>query len=319
MSAESAPGTVNRSRPLIIVMNRGSGRGAETDRERDIAEGFAAAGQAYRLLRAPEPSALPAVAKQAVAIVKSGGGAVVAAGGDGTINTVVQAVLPSGVPFGVLPQGTYNYFGRDLGIPEDPKEAIRALLGARTTSVQVGLMNDRAFLVNASLGAYPRLLEQREEAKRRFGRSRVVATISGVASLLRAHRTMDMTIELGGKSRDVQASMLFVGNNRLQLDQVGLPQAEDVDHGQLAAVAVKPVGRLSMLRLLLRGALGELGNAENVIDFSFHTMRVHTRGRRRVKVATDGEVSWMKTPIVFRVAPQKLNMLVPENPTRATE
>ena len=160
---------MDRSRPLIIVMNRGSGRKAEAEREQDIAEGFESAGQAYRLLRAPEPSALPAIATQAVSIVKNGGGAVVAAGGDGTINTVVQAVLPSGVAFGVLPQGTYNFFGRDLGIPEDPKEAIGALLGARTRKIQVGLMNDRAFLVNASLGAYPRLLEQREEAKRRFG------------------------------------------------------------------------------------------------------------------------------------------------------
>lgn len=311
--------STDTGRPLIIVMNGGSGRKAEDEREREIAEVLGAAGRPYRVLRAPEPSALPAVAEEAVALVRSGGGAVVAAGGDGTINTVVQSVLPSGVPFGVLPQGTFNYFGRDLGIPDDSPGALRALLGARMASVQVGTINGRAFLVNASLGAYPRLLEDREQAKERFGRSRVVATVSGIGSLLRDHRTMQMTIELGGKAHDVEGCMLFVGNNRLQLSEVGLPQADEVDSGRLAAVAVKPVGRLSMLRLLLRGALGELGNAENVVDFSFHSMRVHTRGIRRIKVATDGEVSWMRTPIEFRVAPQKLRMLVPDGAARAPE
>jgi hypothetical protein len=90
---------------------------------------------------------------------------VVAAGGDGTINTVAHEAVRQGCLFGVLPQGTFNYFGRTHGIPEDLAEAVRALLRARVTPVQVGMVNDRIFLVNASVGLYPQLLEAREHDK----------------------------------------------------------------------------------------------------------------------------------------------------------
>jgi diacylglycerol kinase family enzyme len=56
----------------------------------------------------------------------------------------------------VLPQGTFNYFSRTHGIPLDTTDATRALLAGMIRPVQVGLLNDRVFLVNASLGLYPR-------------------------------------------------------------------------------------------------------------------------------------------------------------------
>ena len=52
--------------------------------------------------------------------------------------------------------------------------------------MQVGLLNDRPFLVNASLGLYPQLLEDREAFKQKFGRSRLVALWSGLVTLMRA-------------------------------------------------------------------------------------------------------------------------------------
>jgi predicted polyphosphate/ATP-dependent NAD kinase len=56
------------------------------------------------------------------------GAILVAAGGDGTLNTVAHAAVEHGCVFGVLPQGTFNYFGRTHGIPEDLADAERALL-----------------------------------------------------------------------------------------------------------------------------------------------------------------------------------------------
>ena len=80
---------------------------------------------------------------------------------------------------GVVPQGTFNYFARTHGIPADQTEAVGLLLRAAPTPVQVARINDRVFLVNASLGLYPDLLEDREAFKARFGRSRGVAFVAG--------------------------------------------------------------------------------------------------------------------------------------------
>ncbi|HSN80882.1 MAG TPA: diacylglycerol kinase family protein, partial [Rhodoferax sp.] len=73
------------------------------------------------------------------------------ADGDGTLNTVAQAAHAVGCAMGVVPQGTFNYFARTHGIPVDPREAVRLLLHAAPQPVQVDGVNDRVFLVNASL------------------------------------------------------------------------------------------------------------------------------------------------------------------------
>ena len=221
---------------------------------------------------------------------------VVAAGGDGTLNAVAQAVLGSGCAYGVLPQGTFNYFSRTHGIPSDTAQAMQVLLHARAQPAQVGLVNGRVFLVNASLGLYPKLLEDREGWKQQFGRSRLVAFGAGLATLLRGYRSLRLRIEVQGQARNVRTPTLFVGNNALQMEQLGFPLAKDIDGGALAAIMLRPVSRLSMLALLLRGAFGKLGDADQVLSIACARLNVHSArafGARRVKVATDGEIVWL--------------------------
>jgi diacylglycerol kinase family enzyme len=301
------------SGPIFIVLNAGSGRGNSGATSATIAGVLDAAGREHHLLVVEDPLRLQATAEHAVSLARAACGVVVAAGGDGTLNTVAQAVLGSGCAFGVLPQGTFNYFGRAHGIPADTAEATRLLLTARAQPVQVGLINDRIFLVNASLGLYPQLLEDREAWKRRLGRSRLVAFGAALATLLRAHRRLRLRIEHGGRARDVRTPTLFVGNNRLQMEQIGTAQA--FDEGRLAGIMLRPVGALGMLWLVLRGALARLGDADRVAAFGFDSLSVaepRLRTRRRFKVATDGEVVRLSPPLVFRVSPEPLWLLAPD-------
>ena len=240
-------------------------------------------------------------------------------GGDGTINTVAAAVLRSGCPFGVLPQGTFNYFGRANAIPQDARAAAAALLGASISPVTVGEVNGRVFLVNASLGLYPQLLEDREAWKQQFGRSRLVAFASGLATVLQARGQLTLEIELAGKTTSLRTPTLFIGNNHLQLAQVGINEshAEAVNRGELAGVAVRPIGTLALLGLLARGVIGRLGDADHIDSFSFRKIKVAMRGKRQVKVATDGEITWMAPPLVFQVADTPLLLMVPAPADRA--
>src|SRR5690606_5437963 len=181
------------------------------------------------------------------------GGAVVAVGGDGTLSAVAQGVLDAGLPFGIVPQGTFNYFGRTYGISQDTEAAARALLAARPEPVQVGLVNDRLFLINASLGLYPQLLEDREAYKKRYGRSRVVALWSALMTLARAHRQLSLQLEHQGQTRTLRTPTIVVGNNALQLEQIGIAEADALRQGQLVAMGVRPVGTLALYGLVLRG------------------------------------------------------------------
>lgn len=307
---------VDAAAPIFIVMNAGSGHRDGDETRGAIEAVLREAGREFHLHLVGEASQLQGVAAEAVARARERRGIVVAAGGDGTINAVAQATLGSGCAFGVLPLGTFNYFSRTHGIPSEPAAAARQLLATRAHAVQVGLINERVFLVNASLGLYPQLLEDREQAKRQFGRSRLVALASAFGTLLREHRQLQLKFEASdGRAAVLRTPTLFVGNNRLQLEQLGIAQGAVIETQRLAALVLKPVGTLTMLGLLLRGAFGRLGDADTVRSFDFAAMSVspyRRYGRRRLKVATDGEVSWMRTPIEFRVAEEPLWLLRPE-------
>lgn len=299
---------------MFIVLNAGSGSDDAQVTRATITALLSAAGRRHELLLIEGGDAVERVAARAVALARASGGAVVAAGGDGTISAVAQAVLPAGLPFGVLPQGTFNYFSRTHGIPADTTLATQALLRAQLQPVQAGQVNELVFLVNASVGLYPQLLEDREAYKQRFGRSRLVAFWAGLATLLQAHRPLRLHLACQGVARDVRTPTLFVANNALQLEQIGVAEAGVLDQGQLVALMLKPIGTLAMLGLLLRGAIGRLGEADDVQHFGFEQLTVQPAARRRaarVKVATDGEIHWLPAPLEFRVAPQPLWLLAP--------
>ncbi|WP_238926644.1 diacylglycerol/lipid kinase family protein [Achromobacter xylosoxidans] len=296
--------------PLFIVLNTGSGRGDAQALQDIIRRVLDEAGRRHQLMPVDDPSRLVVTAREAVARAREAGGIVVAAGGDGTLNAVAGQVLGQGVPFGILPQGTFNYFGRRYGISQDTEAALRGLLVGELRPVQVGLLNGRLFLVNASLGLYPQLLEDREAYKQRFGRSRLVALWSGLVTLMRAPRQLSLRLDYEGRMRDLRSPTLVVGNNRLQLEHIGIDPAE-LDRGHLVAMAARPVGTLALYGLLLRGLFSRLGEAEHVVSFAFDRLMVSIRGRRRVKVAMDGEISWMDTPLEFKVSETPLPLVVP--------
>ena len=311
------------SAPLRFVVNGQAGSSA-ADATRDAIElALREAGRAGVVVFAA-PGELARLAREAAAQARADGAAVVAVGGDGTINTVAQAAHSAGCVMGAIPKGTFNYFAREHGVPTEMPEALSWLLAARPEPVQISAINERVFLVNTSLGLYPDLLQDRETWKARFGRSRLVAFGAGMATLLRAQRRLRLSISWDQKVRDVRALTLFVGNNRLQLEQLGLgttgEQAEGAAaDGHITAIILKPIGTWAMLGLMLRGALGQLGEASGIERFVCQSLVVNpTRllGQRKVKVAFDGEVDWMRAPLTIRVLPQPLWLLkaAPEVP-----
>ena len=303
--------------PLFIVFNVGAGDSDAAETRVAIERACAEAGRELNLMVVDDPSRIGDLAREAVRRAKQVNGIVVAAGGDGTINAVAQVALGSGCAFGVLPNGTFNYFSRTHGIPAGTGAGMQVLLQESAQPVQVGLVNNHLFLVNASVGLYPKLLEDREAWKQQLGRRRWVAFSSALATLLRGYRTLHLNMEVHGKRQDIRTPSLFVGNNALQMEQFGLTESHAIDAGQLAAITLRPIGRLAMIGLIFQAVLGRLGDADQVEKFTFKQLTV-TRSRRftarRVKVATDGEIKWLTLPLQFCVSPEPLMLLRPAGP-----
>ncbi len=123
----------------------------------------------------------------------------VAAGGDGTVNVVASAIAGTPRCMGVLPVGTLNHFGKDLGLPLELKEAVAAIARGMTCGVDAGEVNGQIFVNNSSIGAYPAMVVDRERMKK-AGREQV-----GVAGGWRRSRRLcafaACTVELRGAGR----------------------------------------------------------------------------------------------------------------------
>ncbi|HEX5420032.1 MAG TPA: diacylglycerol kinase family protein [Gammaproteobacteria bacterium] len=307
------------SPPLYIIFNRGSGGEDSEKRERIMREVLTRAERPHALFVTGDPRELEALAHRAIDLAQRNRGAIVVAGGDGTINAIANRVLPHRLPFGILAQGTFNFTGRCHGIPENTQRAVEALLEAGIKPIQVGMLNGRAFLVNASLGLYPQLLHDREGFKQRLGRRRAVAIVSGVVSLLRHYRELALHVDSDGERRQLHTATLVVVNNRLQLEKIGIDRAAALESGELIAIVIEPRNAAALFWLALRGMTGSLGEAGGESDFAFRKMEVRPRGafrRRHILVALDGELIRMRFPLRFSVAPEALRLMVPADARR---
>ncbi len=309
----AAPRTAPALRPLVFVANPGSA-GADAGRLQAAVAALRAEGVPLQVLQAASGAEIPELARRAARLAAREQGALIAVGGDGTLNAVASAALDSGCPMGVLPQGTFNYFARTHALPDDPQEAARIWRAGHLEPVQVGAVNGRPFLVNASLGIYPDILKAREADSAAYGRSRIVALWSAARTALRVRRVLRLTLDDGVRRETVRATLLFIGNNRLQMENLGLPLADDVGAQRLAAIRVAPVGLAAMLKLLLRGAVGRLAAADEVSSSAFEQLTIAPArrfSRRSLPVACDGEVTRMATPLRISVLERRLWLLCP--------
>lgn len=312
---------------LFVILNASSGGGNAQRVTQILATIFSNEQQPYELHVCQRPSDLLKVTKKVIEKASVCHGVVAGAGGDGTIRFIAQEVLAAGLRFGVIPLGTFNYFARDNGVPLDVSLATEALVSGiksgKECKVQVGHLNDQIFLVNASLGLYPQLLLDRESLKKQHGRSRIVAKFAALVTLLKRDIKMQLHIEYhGGQHQSGEsifhASTIFVGNNALQLADIGLKEeAKKVTDGHLAIIALPPMSLSERVLVAFHSLLGMLQKVSQVTHFACSQLNVEPlsrRHKRMVKVAMDGELAHMQPPLTFRVGPTPLRLVVPVLP-----
>lgn len=242
--------------------------------------------------------------------VEAGHGTIVAAGGDGTISAVAGALVDTGRRLGILPLGTFNFFARALGLPQDVDAALDVIRHGRDLPLTVGDVNGAIFVNNASLGAYAAVLEARETVYGRWGRHRLAAYWSVVVAMLGVSKAQRLTVTVDGDSEAVRTPVAFVAVRPYQLETYALSGAEAVREGDLALYLAPDCGRLALIWRALRIALRR---TEPGRDYRLRTGRdivIETK-RPEVQVARDGERRRMRSPLTFRAREGALTVRVP--------
>lgn len=213
---------------------------------------------------------------------------VVAAGGDGTVNGVVNGLarVSPGPALAVVPLGTANDFARGLGIPLDISDALRVAAEGRQISVDVARVNRRCF-INVSTGGFG------AGTARNAGRG-LKRLLGGVAYVLRGARNLldfrvcHAAFRIDGRIVHDGAFILFaVGNARQTGGGTMVTPLANVDDRRLDVTLVRGMSRLRFIALLPSLRAGRHLNHKGVSSYRARRVEVRTRGK--VGVNADGE------------------------------
>ncbi|WP_210528482.1 diacylglycerol/lipid kinase family protein [Rubellimicrobium arenae] len=289
---------------ICVICNEGSGRNS---READAIKAAMDVLGPRAVIRRVKGEDIKEVARQAV---RDGFGAVVAAGGDGTIMTVAGAVAGSGRRFGVLPLGTFNYFARGLGVPEDPAGAAQVILDGATRRMSLGEVNGQVFLNNISLGIYPAILRAREDVYARWGRRRIAAHWSAAKTFARFQRPLYLNIQADDQEMRVRTPLLFVARSVYQLESFGLAGSDCVAQGKFAIFVAPDTGRVGMFEKAFRLVRRNMREGRDFDLTCAEQVTIATRSRH-LTVACDGEKFRMQTPLRLRIRHDALEVFAP--------
>jgi diacylglycerol kinase family enzyme len=257
-----------------------------------------------------EPEALERVSREA-ADASSGYDAVVAGGGDGTLNTIAAALAGGGKAFGVLPLGTHNHFAKDMGVPLGLDAAAAALARGTVRAIDVGEVNGRVFLNFSGIGLHPRVVRHREAQRAARGRGKFVALFFALLRVLRRPPVLLVRIEgHNGLTLRRLTPSVIVCNNPHQMKVFGVDNVSYPCRGVLNVYLAHSTRGPGLLWLIVRALFRRLDTARSFESMALPEVTIHTR-RGTARVSIDGEVTDMPTPLRYRVRRGGLRVLAP--------
>lgn len=295
-------------RVRAIVNRAGGTLTGLTEEEERIVEAFRAAGIDADVRLTDSDDIFEALKEAASA---PGLDAVVAGGGDGTLSCAAGHLAGTGRPLGILPLGTLNHLARDAGIPVGIEEAAKTIAARRIREIDVAEVNGRVFVNNSSVGLYPDMVMLREQEQERLGRSKRRAMLSASLASLRHFRRHRLWISAPGLEAPIRTPLLFIGNNRYQVNLFGLGQRERLDEGELCLYAIRAKSRLHLFWAGVRGIFGKLDQQRDFIT-AYVTEAEIGSDRPTLTLSADGETVRMETPLRYRIRPKALKLIVPE-------
>jgi YegS/Rv2252/BmrU family lipid kinase len=302
MSGENQP-----NKNLYVILNPIAGNSSAEEIRKALEKTF---GEASWNLDIYETTGKENVADLTRTACKDGAGMVIAAGGDGTVSGVVNGLVGTHVPLGILPVGTGNGLARALSIPLDLENAL-ALISTQHDVIELDAMQvgDKHYVLNVSAGISARAMnETPPEQKRRFGMAAYGWTI---VRQLFGYQPRRFILTLDDHERRVRANEILISNGAiLKEPPFPLGPREKFSDGIFDVYVLTARNLLDYLKVLWnlifhRGK----SNAE------LHTLTV----KKSVKIESlsqpyltqaDGEVIG-KTPVEICMVPKAVRVIVP--------
>lgn len=240
---------------------------------------------------------------------------VVAAGGDGTLNEVVNGLVESGssrsVALGILNTGSECAFARFLDIPRDCEQALLGMGAFQTKAVDIGMIEyqregrpaHRYFLNNASFGFDGEVVRA---AQKITGPLR--GSLPYVLAVLRyyfTYRNKDIKLQLADETENLRIFSLIIANGGLFAKGMRVAPKADLNDGLFDVTIIGDMGKFELLKALPSVYWGNHSNHPKVRLVK--TDKVAIQSQDRILIQADGEFIG-EGPATFRVLPSALNV-----------
>jgi len=230
---------------------------------------------------------------------------IVAAGGDGTINEVVNGLAGTTAALGLLPIGTVNVFATELGLPAgDLKQCWQIICDGRTRTIDLPSANGKHFVQLAGIGLDAQAVKETSVAfKRSFGPLSYLVSAAQIASRPPPHLVIESK---GGPT--IEGSFVLVGNGRLYGGPFPFFKRALIDDGLLDVVVFKRIGYLDIIRYL-QDVIFSSSISMPDLEY-FQSKRLRVSSEEEVPVEVDGELIG-NCPVEFRMRERSLRVLAP--------
>ncbi|GIN41781.1 MULTISPECIES: diacylglycerol kinase [Heyndrickxia] len=233
---------------------------------------------------------------------------VIAAGGDGTINEVVNGLAEQEYrpKLGVIPVGTTNDFARALHIPRDIEAAVDIIVKGDTIPVDIGKMND-SYFINIAGGGRLTELTYEVPSKLKTMLGQLAYYMKGI-EMLPSIRATEMSIEYDGKLFEGEAMLFLIGLTNSVGGFEKLAPDSSVNDGLFSLIILKKTNLAEFIRVVTAAITGNHINDPNVIYTSANRIKVNSTEKMQLNI--DGEFGGL-VPAEFENLYRHLDVFVP--------
>ena len=295
---------------IHAILNRNAGTiigaGAEVF-EQKLAETFKSAGHEITVdtLEAKE------IGGRFQDAAKRGYDALIIGGGDGSVNAAAAVLLDKPTALGILPLGTMNRLARDLGLSADVDTALRLLAEAEPRKIDVGEVNGHIFLCNSFIGLPPMVTERRAKLRGRPLVERLRGYAAMPMEIARGARRLAILVDDEEAATAHRALTVVVSNNAYSEGANLFLKRRALDEGRLGLYISKHRTVPRTVWLLLRASMGLWRGDPDLEARELEKVTIHSKNRR-LRVANDGELLTLETPLQYSIRPQALTVLAPK-------
>ena len=285
---------------IKFIVNPISGKGKQKDIENIIRENLNAKKYEYSIQFTEKQGHAKELSKQAII---DGYEAIIAVGGDGTVNEIASECIGKDTVLGIIPAGSGNGFAYHLGINKNIKESVLQLNNSKVKIVDSCTANSMPFVNISGIGFDAHIANLFQNLEKRGFWNYIKLIFKEIN-----YKAKEYTLNYDGKSRKVKAMFISSANASQYGNNFRISPKSEVDDGLIDFVAVRDMPKRMIPQFLIKFANGKIENSKYVEIIQTKEMEILSDEKI---IHLDGEPKKINKSVIVKNNPKTLKILIP--------